>query len=502
MKTTIKELMAQSGVGFGTSGARGLVKDMTDKVCYAYTLGFIQYLKQTQQLAKDTPIALVGDLRDSTPAILNACARAIKDCGIKVVNSGFIPTPAVALYGLQHQCPAIMVTGSHIPDDRNGIKFYKLAGEILKQDELLIKEQVIELADGLFNEQGQFTRQQDALGAIDSTARDEYIKRYQQLFPENAFSSRKIGVYQHSGVARDIIPAILEHLGAEVVRLGFSEQFIPVDTEAVREEDIALAKQWVEEYQLDAVVSTDGDADRPLIADEKGQWLRGDIAGLLCARYLQVEHIVTPVSTNTCVEKSAAFADVKRTRIGSPYVIEAMNQYVEAHYAAVAGYEANGGFLLATPVRRNGQLLSALPTRDAVVVLLSLLHDAVERQSALSELTAGLPQRFTYSARIKNFSTQTSQQLLAKYTGGSFEQNKQAIEADFPQLYETLGAIENINTIDGLRITFNNADIIHFRPSGNAPEFRCYSESENEENASLINNIALQRVLQLGQLLN
>jgi phosphomannomutase len=168
----------------------------------------------------------------------------------------------------------------------------------------------------------------------------------------------------------------------------------------------------------------------------------------------------------------------------------------------VAGYEANGGFLLATPVRRNGQLLTALPTRDAVIVLLSLLHDAIEQQSDLSELTADLPQRFTYSARIKNFATQTSQQLLAKYTAGSFEQNKQAIEADFPQLCEKLGAIENVNTIDGLRITFNNADIIHFRPSGNAPEFRCYSESENEANASVINNIALQRVLQLGQLLN
>ena len=504
MSATIKDLMVQSQVGFGTSGARGLVKDMTERVCYAYTLGFIQYLKQTQQLAKHTPIALAGDLRDSTPAILNACARAIKDSGIKVINTGFIPTPAVALYGLQHQCPVIMVTGSHIPDDRNGIKFYKLAGEILKEDERLIKEQLIDLSDAMFNEQGQFTEPQDALGEVDNTALDEYIERYRQLFSDNAdsrlkaLSGFKVGVYQHSGVARDILPDLLEYLGAEVIKLGYSQQFIPVDTEAVREEDVRLARQWVQEFQLHAIVSTDGDADRPLIADETGRWLRGDIAGLLCARYLHIEHLVTPVSSNTCAEKSGAFADIKRTRIGSPYVIEAMNQYVKDHCAAVAGYEANGGFLLATPVHRNDYLLSPLPTRDAVVVLLSLLYAAIESQCSLSELSAQLPQRVTYSARLKNFATESSQQLLEKYTCGSYEQNKAAIEADFPLLIEKLGGISAIDTTDGLRISFENEDIIHFRPSGNAPEFRCYSESGTEANAAEINRIALQRVQELG----
>ncbi len=510
MQTTIKNLMAQSQVGFGTSGARGLVKDMTDQVCYVYTLGFIQYLKQTQQLTEHTPIALAGDLRDSTPAILTACARAIKDSGIKVINTGFIPTPAVALYGLQHQCPVIMVTGSHIPDDRNGIKFYKLAGEILKEDEGLIKERLIDLPDAMFNELGQFAESQDALGEVDNTARDEYIERYRQLFSVNAdsglnadsgskaFGGLKVGVYQHSGVARDILPDLLEELGAEIIKLGYSQRFIPVDTEAVREEDVQLARQWVQEYQLDAIVSTDGDADRPLIADETGRWLRGDIAGLLCARYLHIEHLVTPVSSNTCAEKSGAFTEVKRTRIGSPYVIEAMNHFVQDDCAAVAGYEANGGFLLATPVRRNGYLLSPLPTRDAVVVLLSLLHAAVESQCSLSELSIQLPQRFTYSARLKNFATQTSQQLLEKYTCGSYEQNKAAIETDFAVLIEKLGSISAIDTTDGLRISFENEDIIHFRPSGNAPEFRCYSESDTEVNAADINRMALQRVQELG----
>lgn len=254
MKTTIKNLMHSSQVTFGTSGARGLVKDMTDQVCYAYTLGFIQYLKQTRQLTGASKIVLAGDLRESTPAILNACARAILDSGIDVINAGFIPTPAVALYGLDHHCPAIMVTGSHIPDDRNGIKFYKLAGEILKDDELILKQQNINLPDDLFTEEGQFSHSDNFLPDIDNAAEVNYKKRFIDLFPDNALAGKKVGVYQHSGVARDMIPEILTALGAEVIKLGFSDYFIPVDTEAVRQEDIDLAKQWVSEHQLDAKI--------------------------------------------------------------------------------------------------------------------------------------------------------------------------------------------------------------------------------------------------------
>ena len=495
--TTIEQLMQSSQVKFGTSGARGLVEDMTDQVCYAYTLGFIQYLKKTQQLKQTSDqnpvIALAGDLRNSTPVILNACARAITDSGCQVINTGLIATPAVALYGLAHHCPAIMVTGSHIPDDRNGIKFYKLAGEILKEDELIIKAESVTLSAELFDAQGKFKEVKNDLPELDPTALEEYQQRYLDFFPAHALSGKKIGVYQHSGVAREMIPEILKKLGAEVITLGYSKQFIPVDTEAVREEDIELAKQWVAEHNLDAIVSTDGDADRPLICDEKGQWLRGDIVGFLCAKYLHIDHIVTPVSSNTCVEKSGYFTDVKRTRIGSPYVIEAMEHYVDDHYAAVAGYEANGGFLLATPIRKNDYLLSALPTRDAIIVLLTLLHSCVEQNVSLSKLSAQLPQRYTYSDRIKDFAAEKSQQLISRYTQGSEAENKTTIEADFPQF----GHINTINTLDGLRIMFENSDIIHFRPSGNAPEFRCYSESESIEKAQNINKIALQRILSL-----
>ena len=127
-----------------------------------------------------------------------------------------------------------MVTGSHIPDDRNGIKFNRARGEFLKSDEA-------------------------------------------------AMPPLRVGVYQHSAVGRDLLVDLLRALGAEVVALGRSPGFVPVDTEAVRPEDAALARAWAAEYGFDALLSTDGDSDRPLLADEHGEWLRGDVLGIVAA---------------------------------------------------------------------------------------------------------------------------------------------------------------------------------------------------------------------------
>ena len=264
---SIAELMERSGVKFGTSGARGLTEAMTDRVCYAYTRAFLQYLQALGQLAMSSRVAVAGDLRPSTPRIMAAVCLAVRDSGLQPVNCGFIPSPAVALYGIQQDIPAIMVTGSHIPDDRNGIKFNKATGEILKTDEEGIRSQRVSFDRALFGPEGMVSEPAD-LPDIDEQAYLEYRERYLGFFPTQCLKGRRIGLYEHSSVARRPLADILAGLGADVVRLGYSEVFVPVDTEAVRPEDRVLARQWVAEHRLDALVSTDGDGDRPLISDE------------------------------------------------------------------------------------------------------------------------------------------------------------------------------------------------------------------------------------------
>lgn len=464
-KINIDVLMQSSGVRFGTSGARGLVSQMTDEVCYAYTQAFLQAIIANAYTVDK--VVLGHDLRPSSPIIASACVAAIKDNGGEVIYVGSLPTPAIASYAKAINAVAIVVTGSHIPFDRNGIKFYRAEGEISKADELTIQQAVVEVPNDL---------NCTFLPNLNTEAGDYYIQRYVDFFGVNALTGLRVAVYEHSSVARDMLRNILEVLGAEVISLGRTDSFIPIDTEAVRPEDVAQAKEWAEKYHFDAIFSTDGDADRPLIGDEFGEWLRGDMVGILCAKFLKSKIVATPVSSNTLIEKSNWFDEVLRTRIGSPYVIAAMESASVQHKAAVvAGFEANGGFLLGSDVLREGKKLSALPTRDAVLPMLALLCLTKERGCKLSELAELLPHRYTYSDRLQNFPTEKSAQFISM-----LKQHKSKLTE---VMAPNSGEIVDVNEIDGFRVTFSNGDIVHLRPSGNAPELRCYAEADTQVDA-------------------
>ncbi len=490
MKINIQELMKQSGVDFGTSGVRGLVSDMTDKVCVAYVTAFLQYLEQQDQINYGDKVGIAGDLRNSSPRIIKAAISACRMRGYQAIYCGLIPSPAIALYGISQQMPTIMVTGSHIPDDRNGIKFNTPQGEILKSDEKLIREQFVELDDSLFDQAGYLMDAPDRT-SITEAALDYYVNRYVAFFPGQPLKGKHIGLYEHSSVAREVFHIILEKLGAKVTSLGRSDLFIAVDTEAIRPEDTDAALRWVEEYDFDCIVSTDGDGDRPLISDEKGQWLRGDIAGILSAAYLKADTVVTPVSCNSAVEKSQLFASVIRTKIGSPYVIAGMQQALKENpHASIVGYEANGGFLQMTAINRNGKVLAPLPTRDAIIVALSVILSAAEQQLAISQLVENLPSRYTYSDRLKDFPTQLSQARLTQFDTGDWQIDSNNIQKAFPSVPKPV----SIDKTDGVRITLENDDVIHLRPSGNAPELRCYTESNSAVAAKTINESCIQEM--------
>lgn len=465
-----KDVLAESGIKFGTSGARGLVEQFSDHVCGAFALAFVEVMKKNFNFDR---VAIAVDRRPSSPDMAAACASVLKSFGLKVDYYGVLPTPALALKAMHDGVPSIMITGSHIPFDRNGIKFYRPDGEIDKDDELAILASEVSIP-GV--ESMELTEISDA--------RDLYVQRYTSLFTPNLFSGKKIGVYEHSSAGREINVTILKALGAEVVSLGRTDTFVPIDTEAVSDEDQQLAKNWSVKHQLDSIISTDGDGDRPLLADDTGAWLRGDVLGFLCAKALGIEALAVPVSCNTMIDRSATFTEVLRTRIGSPYVIEGM-QLLARQYDGVAGFEANGGFLLQTTMEFNGSRLESLPTRDALLPALIVLAESCRNNTGISELVAQLPQRYTFSGRLKEFPTERSKALLECWG------------CNFPELVKVLdlgSSIVDSNDVDGLRVTLENGDIVHLRPSGNAPEFRCYVESDGAEKAAALAEKTLSKL--------
>jgi phosphomannomutase len=361
---------------------------------------------------------------------------------------------------------------------------------------------------------------------------DEYIQRYVKVFPPDSFQRLKIVLYQHSAVGRDIIKEIFEKLGADLITAKRSEKFLPVDTEKVSEDTRDLLKELAAEHKPFAVISTDGDSDRPLLADENGEFLPGDKLGALVSLYLKPDFAAIPISANDAVVSalSAKGIEVIQTKIGSPYVIKAMDDELRKDpEAKVVSWESNGGFLTGSDWNINGKILRALPTRDTALPLISAILLSKDKGLSVSELIKkSLPARYTHADLLREYPREISQKILKSI---SPPQDMGVAEVDFSNkavkyldgkrgdldsskelaglmkgVKDKLGAkyftpdlgfkeIASINFIDGVRIAFSKGDVSHLRPSGNAPEFRNYATADTQQRAEEIVKTGLEKIL-------
>lgn len=541
---------------FGTSGLRGLVRDMTDLEVYINTRGFLRFLRERGLIAPGQVVALAEDLRDtdpstglsSSPRIARAVACAVRDAGCVVLHCGRIPTPALACFAMhatERPMPCIMVTGSHIPADRNGIKFYGLHGEVLKHEEADIlaavavcraEEYVRDPASTPFDGQGMF-REQPAPEPFDAAAEAFYRRRYVEPWDgRTPLGGLRVVHYQHSAVGRDVLARILADLGAEVIPEARSDAFVPIDTEDVKPEDEERYRGMVTAHRADALVATDGDGDRPLIVDETGRFHCGDVVGLITAGFLGARLAAVPVTASDALDlyvtDRARVAShvargglepmqIVRTRIGSPYVIAAMQRALAAGADGVVGWEANGGFLTGSPVEFGSGTLAPLPTRDAVLPILAVLLTAARKRARLSGIFAALPQRATRAGLLDDFAPALGAAIMAalrpgasgpgdvtalRFTAGEiaidaltgprflaagdaaaapYRACREALERYFTAA-DGFGPIERIDYTDGVRVCFEGGDVAHLRPSGNAPQLRIYAVSSTRRRADAI----------------
>lgn len=531
---------------FGTSGLRGLVKDITDLEAYINVKGALRYLLASGDVRQGGSVVLAGDLRPSTDRILRAAARAIADSGCGVENAGKIPTPALILRAIGTGRAGVMVTGSHIPFDRNGIKLNKSVGEMLKSDEPGILREVERVRSeeygrtavaSIFTPAGMLKRAPD-LPPVDRAAEEDYVRRYVDSFAAAGLTGMHVLVYEHSAVGRDILTRILRELGAKVATAGREERFVPIDTENVSDELLdrlgALVADATNGQPFDAVVSTDGDSDRPLVAavlpapDPRGRCVRflpGDLLGIVVAEYVRADAVVVPISTNDAVERRMKDRGVplQNTKIGSPYVVSAIEELRGAKtHARIVGWEANGGFLLGSEVALPRGAMGSLPTRDSTLPILANLFAASEQRIGLAALWERLPARFGHAGLIDGVPVAISRALVARLAppGETVEvefagvglvdrgrsegappilgaaadawRERKAFLARFFTPALGFDDIVRINVLDGVRIHFKGGDIAHIRPSGNAPQLRIYANSDSQARADQIVALGLR----------
>ncbi len=530
---------------FGTSGRRGEVIHLTQLEIYTNVLAEIRYLKSLRvseggiQTGDDFYYAY--DLRPSSTKLVEngrgglcqAVEQALTDTKMHPINLGAIPTPALTCWAIKHGKGSIMVTGSHIPFDRNGYKLNRSTGELMKNDEQPINEQVAlvreellsqSYAESLFNAQGVLRNPKPSLLPVAPEGRQAYIQRYLDFFQGESLQGVKLLAYQHSAVGRDLLVEIFEALGAEVTPAGRSDTFVPIDTEAIDQAQLdTLQSLWSKtgQHKIDAIISTDGDSDRPLILAPEGQTLRffgGDLLGMIVAEFLGVDSAVVPISSNDAIDRGPLAAVTEpKTKIGSPYVIAGMQRAISKGRSRVCGWEANGGFLTGCDLERNGNVLTALPTRDAFLPLLCALFAAKNRKITLPELFDTLPRRFSRASLLRKFPRPTSLKIVERFSpleaavqdvsyqpdqvlirdadqqslelkeahAKHLEQVRQELQTVFSAEFG-FSEISQILYTDGVRILFSNGDVAHVRPSGNADELRIYSVADTQERADFI----------------
>jgi phosphoglucosamine mutase len=340
---------------FGTDGIRGKAGEViTPFLAMKIAMSF------AETLDKKTGKILVGkDTRRSGYMIENALVSGLTAVGFDVIQIGPMPTPAVAFLTEDMRCDGgIMISASHNPYYDNGIKFFdnegnKLDGEMEKEIEERYFKNNFKLKTD--KEIGKSKRIDDVIG--------RYIVHIKSSFPKHLnLSGIRVVIDTANGAAYKVAPTIFSELGADVITINDNPNGYNINQNAgAMHPDVLAAK--VKEYRADIGFALDGDADRLVVVDEKGEIINGDkLIGAL-AYYLHSKNklknnaVVVTVMSNGALEEFLKKYGIKvyRSAVGDKYVLELMKKY-DLNF----GGEQSGHIIFSDYAKTGDGLVSAL----------------------------------------------------------------------------------------------------------------------------------------------
>ena len=349
---------------FGTDGIRGLTNtapmtpEIAMKVGQAAGTRFLRGPhKHRVVIGKDTRLS--GYMMES------ALTAGFTSVGMDVVLVGPMPTPAVALLARSMRADlGVMISASHNPFHDNGIKLFGPDGYKLSDDEELEIEAMLEQPTTYATPEhiGRAKRIEDALG--------RYIHFAKQTFPQELrLDKLKIVIDCANGAAYETAPSALWELGADVVAIGVEPNGFNVNDGCGSTHPEMLQKRVVEE-KADIGIALDGDADRLIVVDEKGQIVDGDqLMAMITTSWaaegkLRGGGLVTTVMSNLGLERYLHEQGLllERTKVGDRYVLEAMR----AKHFNVGG-EQSGHIILSDYATTGDGLVAALQVLSVLV---------------------------------------------------------------------------------------------------------------------------------------
>jgi phosphomannomutase/phosphoglucomutase len=441
---------------FGTNGIRGVVnKELTPEMTIKIGSAIGTFFKHAK--------LLVGyDARTSSPMLAKAVIAGLNATGCNVLFAGMAPTPTLQYAVKNHKLDgAVIVTASHNPPEYNGIKVVWNDGiELSREQEIKIEniffEEKMEYAD--WDKIGKTSELQGII--------DDYIEAIKQHVDVAGITKKHFHVVVDAAnsVGNLTAPRLLRELGCKVTTInGNIDGTFPGRPPEPRPENLNDLALTVKAIGANFGVAYDGDADRSIFVDEHGEIHWGDKTFALVEKHFLKENpgekIITPISSSTLVKDIADAYDGKIvwTKVGSVTVSQTMKKLNEQ-----LGGEENGGIFYGPHQSvRDGAMATAL--------ILDIMAKTGEK---LSKLLGELPKYFIEKGKV--------------------ECPEEAKEKALEKLVKQVRSL-NKNTIDGVKIWFEDKRDILIRPSGTEPIYRLYAEAKTEEKAiQLVNEYTLK----------
>lgn len=432
---------------FGTFGVRRTANDVL-------TPEFAARLAACYGTQIQGPVAVGGDTRTSSPMLIEAVKAGLLSSGCDVVDLGILPTPGVQYAVRKYYDGGVMITASHNPPKYNGIKFLDEYGiGIPDEMDLAIEELYFdgEPKRAAWNEIGQIYHNDKII--------DEYVDEAISKVDVDAIrkANLKVVVDCGSGAGSYTAPYLIRKLGCDVTTLNCqADGFFPGRDPEPIEENLQELISVVKELGADIGLAHDGDADRTICIDEKGNFVLGDKTFTLVEKQMLKENgggiIVTTVATSQAIYDIADEynGEVIATAVGDLLVARELHEK-----DGLFGGEENGGLIFPDFVYG----------RDAVMTVAKILETLALEKKPLSELVSELPVYYASKTKIECPDNQ-----------------KQDVMNNIAEEIKTTTDFK-LDLTDGVKILKEDGWVI-IRPSGTEPIFRCFAESDSQDKAN------------------
>ncbi|WP_405319705.1 phosphoglucosamine mutase [Methanobrevibacter thaueri] len=431
---------------FGTFGVRRTANDVL-------TPEFATRLAACYGTQIQGTVAVGGDTRTSTPMLMEAVKAGLLSSGCDVVDLGILPTPGVQYAVRKYYDGGVMITASHNPPKYNGIKFLDADGIGIPDDMELEIERLYFDAEPKradFSEIGEVY--------INDKIIEEYVDEAISKVDAEAIrnANLKVVVDCGSGAGCYTAPYLIRKLGCDVTSLNSQpDGFFPGRDPEPIEENLQELISVVKELGADIGLAHDGDADRTICIDEKGNFVLGDKTFTLVEKQMLKENnggtIVTTVATSQAIYDVAEEfnGEVIATAVGDLLVARKLKDT-----DGLFGGEENGGLIFPDFVYG----------RDAVMTVAKILEIVAKESKPLSELVAKLPVYYASKMKIE-----------------CPDDEKEFVMTSIADEIKTTTDFE-LDLTDGVKILKDDGWVI-IRPSGTEPIFRCFAESDSQDKA-------------------